>query len=85
MFTADKVTEIFFMADEFNKVFCYMLEKYSLNAPKENLSPRWTPLCSRCYDHHVLFPNSGCHCLKHFYLNEESVNLIHLFPEVVSY
>lgn len=35
MFTADKVTEIFFMVDEFNKVFCRMLEKYSLKAPKE--------------------------------------------------
>ena len=35
MFTADKVAEIFFMADEFNKVYCRMLEKYGLNAPKE--------------------------------------------------
>ena len=32
--TEDKVTEIFFMADEFHKVFCRMLDKYSLNAPK---------------------------------------------------
>ena len=31
MFTEDKVTEIFFMADEFHKVFCRMLDKYSLN------------------------------------------------------
>ena len=36
MITADKVTEIFFMADEFNKVYCRMLEKYGLNAPKES-------------------------------------------------
>ena len=34
MFTEDKVTEIFFMADEFHKVFCRMLDKYSLNTPK---------------------------------------------------
>ncbi len=32
--TEDKVTEIFFMADKYHKVFCCMLEKYSLNAPK---------------------------------------------------
>ena len=32
--TEDKVAEIFFMADEFHKVFCRMLDKYSLNAPK---------------------------------------------------
>ena len=35
MFTEDKVTEIFFMADEFHKVFCRMLDKYSLNAPQK--------------------------------------------------
>ena len=51
MFTADKITEIFFMADEFNKVFCRMLEKYGLKAPKENLSSRWAPLCARGYDY----------------------------------
>ena len=34
MFTEDKVTEIFFMADEFHRVFCRMLDKYSLNVPK---------------------------------------------------
>ena len=34
MFTADKVTEIFFMADEFHNVFCRMLDKYILNTPK---------------------------------------------------
>lgn len=34
MFTADKVTEIFFIADEFNKFYYRMLEKYGLKAPK---------------------------------------------------
>ena len=34
MFTEDKVTDIFFMADEFHKVFCRMSDKYSHNAPK---------------------------------------------------
>ena len=34
MFTEDKVTEIFFMAEEFHKLFCRMLDKYSLNIPK---------------------------------------------------
>jgi hypothetical protein len=89
MFTADKVTEIFFMADEFYKVYCRMLEKYGLNAPKEN----------RKRDYHrdgrlsvadvmaimIMFHNSGYRCLKHFYLQEVCTNLRHLFPEVVSY
>ena len=34
MFTEDKVTENFFMAYEFHKVFCRMLDKYSLNEAK---------------------------------------------------
>ena len=34
MFTEDKVTENFFMADEFHKVFWRLLDKYSLNVPK---------------------------------------------------
>lgn len=55
MFTEDKFTEIFFMADEFHKVFCRMLDKYSLNAPpKKNdrkdasrSSSGHIPLCLR--------------------------------------
>ena len=35
MITEDKVTEIFFMADEFHKFFCRLLDKYSLNAPED--------------------------------------------------
>ena len=32
--TEDKVTENFFMADEFHKVFWRLLDKYSLSVPK---------------------------------------------------
>ena len=35
MFTEDKFTEIFFMAEEFYKVYCRMLDKYSLNASQK--------------------------------------------------
>ena len=89
MFTEDKVTEIFFMADEFYNYFCRMLEKYGLNAPRK----------ARKREYHregrlsvpevmtimILFHNSGYRCLKHFYLNEVCVNLRHLFPKTVSY
>ena len=34
MFNEDNATKIFFMADEFHKVFGHMLDKYSLDAPK---------------------------------------------------
>jgi transposase, IS4 family len=35
MFTEDKVTEIFFMADEFCKVFDQMMAKYTLRDHKK--------------------------------------------------
>lgn len=38
MFTADKVTEIFFMADEFNKVFCSLLKKGAKRPAKEAIT-----------------------------------------------
>ena len=89
MFTEDKVTEIFFMADEFHKVFCRMLDKYSLNAPKmtgkrpyHRAGKLSVPEIMTIM---ILFHNSGYRCLKHFYLNEVCVNLRHLFPQVVSY
>ena len=89
MFTEDKVTEIFFMADEFHKVFCRMLDKYSLNAPKmtgkrpyHRAGKLSVPEIMTIM---ILFHNSGYRCLKHFYQNEVCVNLRHLFPQVVSY
>ena len=87
--TEDKVTEIFFMADEFHKVFCRMLDKYSVNAPKisgkrsYHRAGRLT--VPEIMTIMILFHNSGYRCLKHFYLNEVCVNLRHLFPQVVSY
>ena len=89
MFTEDKVTEIFFMADEFHKVFCRMLDKYSLNTPK-TAGKRPYHRAGRLSVPEImtimiLFHNSGYRCLKHFYLNEVCVNLRHLFPQVVSY
>ena len=89
MFTEDKVTEIFFIADEFYKVFCRMLDKYSLNTPKTagkrsyHRAGRFS--VPEIMTIMILFHNSGYRCLKHFYLNEVCVNLRHLFPQVVSY
>ena len=89
MFTADKVTEIFFMTDEFNKIYCSMLEKYGMNAPKESRNRTYHRDCrlsvAEVMTIMILFHDSGYRCLKHFYLNEVCVNLRHLFPQVVSY
>src|SRR5574344_2548282 len=89
MFTADKITEIFFMTDEFNKVYCRMLEKYGLNAPKKIRKRSYHRDCrlsvAEVMTIMILFHASGYRCLKHFYLNEVCVNLRHLFPQVLSY
>ena len=89
MFTEDKITEIFFMADEFYKVFCRLLDKYSLNATESTGKRRYHRAgrlsVPEIMTIMILFHNSGYRCLKHFYLNEVCVNLRHLFPQVVSY
>ena len=77
------------MADEFHKVFCRMLDKYSLNAPKISGKRSYHRAgrlsVPEIMTIMILFHNSGYRCLKHFYLNEVCVNLRHLFPQVVSY
>lgn len=89
MFTVDKITEIFFMADEFYNVFYQMLEKYGLNTPSKTRKRAYHRdgrlSVSEVMTIMILFHNSGYRCLKHFYLNEVCVNLRHLFPKVVSY
>ena len=70
MFSEDKVTEIFFMADEFHKVFCRLLDKYSLYVP-ENTGKRTYHRAERLLVPEIMtimipFHNSGYRCLKHF-------------------
>ena len=87
--TEDKVAEIFFMADVFHKVFCRMLDKYSLNVPKMTGKRPYHRAgrlsVPEIMTIMILFHNFGYRCLKHFYLNEVCVNLRYLFLQVVSY
>lgn len=89
MFTEGKVTEIFFMADEFCKVFNRMMEKYTIE-DQSRPSKRKYHRDSTMSDAEVmvimiLFHNSGYLCLKHFYNDYVRVHLRHLFPRLVSY
>lgn len=89
MFTQDKVTEIFCVADEF-----YSL--YSVEIKKRQVGHVEVP-CKRAYHRDgrmsipevmtilIMFHNSGYKYLKSFYLNEICVNSRSLFPKVVSY
>ena len=89
MFTESKVTEIFFMADEFCKVFNRMMEKYAIE-DQSRPSKRKYHRDSTMSDAEVmvimiLFHNSVYRCLKHFYNDYVRVHLRHLFPRLVSY
>lgn len=86
MFTEDKVTEIFFMADEFCQVFDQMMAKYTLKDRKKRKYHRKSTMSkAEIMVIIILFHNSGYRCLKHFYLERVCKHMRHLFPKVVSY
>lgn len=86
MFTDNKVTEIFFMADEFCKFFDSMMAKYTVPNPKKRKYYRESTMSkAEVMLVIILFHNSCYRCLKHFYLEEACRHMRHHFPKVVSY
>lgn len=86
MFTDNKVTEIFFMADEFCKFFDAMTAKYTVSNPKRRKYHRESTMSkAEVILIIILFHNSGYRCLKHFYLEKVCKHMRHHFPRVVSY
>jgi len=89
MFSECKVTEIFFMADEFCKVYERMVAKSTLKAAelpqKRKYHRAFTMSDAEIMVILILFHSSGYRCLKHFYLEYVSTHLCHLFPKLVSY
>ena len=86
MFTEDKITEIFYMADEFCIFFDRMLTRYTLkNNNKRTYHRDSTMSKAEIMLIIILFHNSNHRCLKHFYLEYVCNHLRHLFPKVVSY
>lgn len=66
MFTDNKVTEIFFMADEFCKFFDAMMAKYTVSTPKRRKYHRESTMSkAEVMLIIILFHNSGYRCLKH--------------------
>ena len=86
MFTEDKVTEIFCIADDFCKFYDAMMAKYTVKKPNKRPYHRDGTLSkAEVMLIMILFHGSGYRCLKHFYLEHVSKHLRHLFPELVSY
>lgn len=80
--TTDKITEIFYLADEFCKEFKETIEKYLLgNLPKKK--PVMTE--SEVISILVLFHLGSFRNMKHFYLYYVKLHLKSEFPNTVSY
>lgn len=86
MFTENKVTEIFFMPDEFCKYFDALTEKDTVPSPKKRKYYRESTMSkAEVMLIIILFHNSGYRCLKHLYLEKVCKHMRYHFPRVVSY
>jgi hypothetical protein len=88
MFSEDKVTEIFYLADEFCKFFNASQEKSMLEAPKDGKKHRRKP--NRVSDAEIIviliyFHSGGFRCFKHYYLHYICKHCKKMFPNTVSY
>ena len=88
MFSEDKVTEIFCLADDFCKEFAKYQENHMFSTSTKNGKHRNKP--NRMSDAEIilimiLFHSGGYRCFKHFYLEYVCKHLAHLFPRRVSY
>lgn len=81
-FTQDKITEIFYLTDEFCKEFQKSIEGYLIgNVPKKKPIMSQSEVISIL----IIFHGMQHKNLKHFYLNYVQRHLTHLFPNTVSY
>ena len=81
-FTQDKITEIFYLTDEFCKEFQKSISGHLLgnSTKKKPIMSQSEVICILIIFHGMQHKN-----IKHFYLNYVQKHLIHLFPNTVSY
>ena len=71
MISEDKVTEIFYIADDFCKVFDAQMAKYTFKAERKRKYHRESRMSkAEIMVIMILFHSSGYRCLKHFYLEK---------------
>lgn len=87
MLTADKVTEIFCICDDFCKEFNAEVEKNSIKAPDGRKHRRRNGMMSDAEVMTILicFHFNTFRNFKHYYLFYVKKHLAHLFPKVLSY
>ena len=81
-FTDSKITEIYFLVDEFAKEFEKELSKHVLGNPSKR-----PPVMSNSevMTIMILFHDKGYKCMKHFYVQYVQTHLTQMFPKTVSY
>ena len=81
-FTDFKITEIYFLVDEFTKEFEKELSKHVLGNPSKR-----PPVMSNSevMTIMILFHDKGYKCMKHFYIQYVQTHLTQMFPKTVSY
>ena len=78
----NKITEIFYLVDEFCMEFEKSIQKHTLgNKPKR--TPRMS--CSEVITIMVIFHTGGFRNMKHFYIHYVQEHMGDLFPQTVSY
>jgi hypothetical protein len=83
----NKITEIFYLIDEFCKEFELAKEGYLLqdNTSVKKRNRKFKLSDSEVITILVLFHQGGYRCFKHFYINYVQKHMISEFPETVSY
>lgn len=81
-FTDSKITEIYYLVDDFCKEFDNNLSTKLIGKPSKR-----PPILnhSEVISIMILFHDKGYKCMKHFYTQYVQVHLKHLFPKTVSY
>ena len=81
-FTDSKITEIYYLADNFCKEFDINLSTKIIGKPSKR-----RPILNHreVISIMILFHDKGYKCMKHFYTQYVQVHLKHLFPKTVSY
>ena len=86
LITDDKITEIFFMTDEFCHFFDTMMEKYTIKDPGKRSYHRDGKMTkAEVMTIMIIFHASGYRCFKHFYTEYVCRHMRHMFPKTVSY
>ena len=87
MFPDDKITEIFYICDEFSKEFDATIAKSSIrpSGRKRDYHRDCRMSDAEIMTILILFHSSNFRCLKHFYLNYVCKHMKELFPKTVSY